>query len=140
MKTRFFTQPLFFLIGTLGCMSTISAQHDNRISTIDYVQILNNNKEEVVYYYQNNWKVLREMAIQNGYIDSFQILELDPEEGLTFQLMLITTYPDKSKYDLREDHFAKLIKEKGELKLLNDKKPADFRKTSFSSEEVRHWN
>ena len=62
------------------------------------------------------------------------------EDGLPFQIMLITTYPNQVQFDKREDYFQELIKEKGPLKLLNEKKPADFRKTFFSTEMVRHWN
>jgi len=121
----------------MSCLSL--AQHDNRISTIDFVQILNDNKAETMHYYQNNWKVLRMMAIEKGYIHSFQLLEVPYEPSEPFHLMLITTYADESQYKLREDHFTELIKERGDLSLMNDKKPADFRKTLFSREMVRHW-
>jgi len=123
---------------------TVSAisygQYNNKISTIDFVQILNNNDDEATYYFQNNWKVLRDMALKKKYIHSFQILEAPISDGEPFQLMLITTYLDEDQYNLREDHFTELIKEKGPLKLMNDKKPAEFRKTLFSKEMVRHWN
>ena len=115
-------------------------QPDGRISTIDFVQIVNENKDEAIYYYENNWKVLRNMAIKKGYIHSFQILETPMSEDEPFQLMLITTYLNKEQYDLKEDHFSKLIKEKGDLKLMNDMKPVDFRKTLFSKKLVKHLN
>ena len=54
--------------------------------------------------------------------------------------MLVTTYQNKKQYELREDHFQELIKEKGPLKLLNDKKPAEFRNSLFSKDKVKHWN
>ncbi len=114
-------------------------QQDDRITTIDFVQILNDNKDEAVYYYQNNWKILRNQAIEKGYIHSFQVLETLFSEDEPFQLMLITTYANKEQYDLREDHFRELIKEKGELILMNEKKPDEFRKTLFSKEMVRYW-
>ena len=79
------------------------------------------------------------MATAKGYIESYQLLELSPEDGLPFQLMLITTYPNQEQYDLREDHFQELIKEKGPLNLLNDKQPAKFRKSFFTAETVKHW-
>ena len=128
------------LLFVLGVSSISYAQNDSRITTIDFVQILNDNKAEATYYFQNNWRVLREMALEKGYIHSFQVLEVPLSEGESFQLMLITTYTNKGQYDLREDHFAELITEKGELKLMNNKKPSEFRKTLFSKEMVRHWN
>lgn len=129
-----------FLLIVLS-MNTISyAQKDDRISTMDFIQILNGNKDEALYYYQNNWKILRDMAKKKGYIHSFQMLETPAGEDESFQLILITTYTNKEQYDLREDHFRELIKEKGALNLMNDKKPGEFRKTLFSKEMIRHWN
>lgn len=115
-------------------------QANEKISTIDFVQIVNNNMDETIYYYQNNWKVLREMAIKKGYIHSFQLLETPHSEDAPFQIMLITTYLNKEQYDLREDHFTELIEEKGDLNLMNEKKPGEFRKILFNKEKVRHWN
>jgi hypothetical protein len=123
------------------CICNLSyGQQDAKLSTIDFVQILNDNKEEATYYYQNNWKVLRNMALKKRYIHSFQILEVPISEGEPFQLMLITTYLNEEQYKMREDHFAELIKEKGPLKLMNDKQPAEFRKTLFTKEMVKHLN
>lgn len=122
------------------CICNLSyGQQDAKLSTIDFVQILNDNKEEATYYYQNNWKVLRDMAIEKEYILSYQLLETPSTESEPFHLMLITTYANKVQYDLRETHFRELIKEKGELRLMNNKQPAEFRKTMFSKEMVRHW-
>ena len=128
------------LLIVLSVNSPGYGQQNDRISTIDFVQVLNENKAEAVYYYQHNWKVLRNMALENDYIHSFQILETPFTEEQPFELMLITTYANKKQYDLREDHFRTLIQEIGELKLLNEKKPAEFRKTLFSKENVRHWD
>jgi len=116
------------------------AQIDDRLTTIEFVQVVNNNKEEALFYFQNNWKVLRDKAIEQNYIHSYQLLETPASDEAPFQIMLITTYQNKAQYDLREDHFQELIKERGGLKLLNDKKPKEFRKSLFSKDMVRHWN
>ena len=129
---------IILLILASSIFNLVHGQHDDRISTMEFVQILDNNKEETIYYYQNNWKVLREMAIEKNYIHSYQLLET-PVEGEPFQIILMTTYANKEQYDRREDHFAELIKEKGDLRLLNDKQPAEFRKSLFSKEMVRHF-
>lgn len=129
------------LLGFMLMVSSISiGQHDNSISSISFVQILNDHKAEAVFYFQNNWKVLREMAINKNYIQSFQLLKTPFTEDAPFHIMLITTYADKAQYDLREDHFTELIEEKGPLKLMNDKKPNEFRKTLFSKKMVRNLN
>jgi len=112
----------------------IYAQENTKISTIDFVQILNNNKKEVVYYYENNWKVLRKMALKKKYIFSYQLLETSPTKEAPFSFMLLTTYKNKLQFDAREKHFAELLKTKGKLKLLNEKTPREFRKTVFGKE------
>ncbi|TRX60658.1 hypothetical protein FNH22_06330 [Fulvivirga sp. M361] len=131
---------LKLLMVLLGVSAISYAQHDNRISTMDFIEVLGGNKEEAIFYYQNNWKVLREMALKKDYIASFQFLETPSDKEAPFQFILITTYPDREQYDLREDHFTELIKEKGGLELMNDKKPGEFRKTLFNKEGVRHFH
>lgn len=116
------------------------SQQDERISTLDFVQIINGNIEETHFYYQNNWQKLRETALEMGYIYAYEILETIPNNEAPFHLILVTTYANSNAYEKREDHFGKLIEENGELKLLNGKKPSEFRKTRFSKEMVRHWN
>jgi hypothetical protein len=96
--------------------------------------------EEATFYYENNWRILRNMAVEKEYIHSYQVLETPTSDDAPFQLMLITTYLNEEQYTLREDHFSELIKEKGELRLMNEKKPGEFRKTLFTKEMVRHWN
>ena len=129
-------RPVILLIAL--SISMISyGQNDSRITTIDFAQILNNT-EEATYYFQNNWIVLRDMALENGYIHSSQVLEVPLSEGEPFQLILVTTYTNKEQYDLREDLFDELIKEKGGLNLMSDKKPGEFRKSLFTKEMVRH--
>lgn len=124
----------------IGFMFWGNAQDNSKISTMDFVQILNENREEALYYFQNNWKVLREMAINRGYIHSFDVLETPASADAPFELILITTYKNKEQYDAREEHFRELIDEKGELDLMNDKKPGEFRKTLFNKEDVTHWH
>lgn len=132
MKSIVLIATLFFCFGAF-------AQKTDQLSTIDFVEVLNDHHEETHFYYQQNWKVLREMAVERGYIASFQVLETEPSKEAPFHLMLITTYANRKQYEQREVHFQELIEEKGELKLLNELRPADFRKTLFSKEAVAHW-
>lgn len=131
-------------IGQIGVAqqlnSTGNLNLEDRISNIDFVQILNDNNKETLYYYENNWKLLRVQAMKKDYILSYQLLETPSTPDSPFNLMLITTYANQKQYDQREESFAKLIKERGELKLLNSKKPGDFRKVIFGKEPVKHLN
>ena len=113
-------------------------QANEKITTIETVEILNNHTEEAIYYFQNNWKQLRLKAVEKGYIHSFQLLETSFSDETPFHLVLITTYSDNIQYDKREEHFAELIKDSVGLKLLNDKKPSEFRKSVFSIEKAKH--
>lgn len=131
-KIILFTVLLSFYIG--------SAQQSNHISMIDYVQILNNNKAETLFYYQNNWQQLRIKALEKGYIESYQLLETIPTTETPYAFMLITTYKNKVQYDASEKKFQELIDASDGLKLLNDKKPGEFRKIIFHNDEIKHWN
>ena len=113
-------------------------QTNEEITTIETVEILNSNDEEAIYYFQNNWKQLRIKAIEKGYIHSFQFLKTTYSDETPFHLMLITTYSNKALYDKREAHFSELIKASDGLKLLNDKKPSEFRKSVFAVEGAKH--
>ncbi|MBV7268982.1 hypothetical protein [Winogradskyella luteola] len=115
-----------------------TAQIKEKITTIETIEILNNNTEEAIYYFQNNWKQLRLNAVEKGYIHSFQLMESLYTEDTPFHLLLVTTYSNKEQYESRETHFAELIKATGGLKLLNDKKPSEFRKSVFTIEDAKH--
>ena len=131
---------ILLIYGLLNICGISYGQQNAKISTIDFVQIVNGNMEEATFYYENNWRILRNMAVEKEYIHSYQVLETPTSDDAPFQLMLITTYLNEEQYTLREDHFSELIKEKGELQLMNEKKPEEFRKTLFNKEMVRHWN
>jgi len=74
------------------------------------------------------------MAIKKRYIDSYQLLKTTPTKEAPFSYMLITTYANQKQFEAREKHFEELIKKKGKLKLLNNKKPGEFRKTIFGKD------
>ncbi len=119
-------------------LSISYSQTNEKITTIETVEILNDNREEAIFYFQNNWKQLRLNAIAKDYAHSFQVLETSYSDETPFHLLLITTYMDKAQYEARETHFEELIKASGGLKLLNEKKPSEFRKSVFSVEKAKH--
>ncbi|MFD2824554.1 hypothetical protein ACFS5M_12805 [Lacinutrix iliipiscaria] len=125
---------LIFLIS-----SPFFAQENAKISSIDFVQIQGENFDEAMHYYQNNWETLRIKALENNYIESYQLLKSNYSEEAPFHLILITTYKNASQFEKREDHFQKLIDNLGELNLLNDLKPSDFRKVLFGT-DAKHLN
>ncbi len=114
------------------------AQTNKKITSIETVKILNDNTKEAVYYFQNNWKQLRLRALDNGYIESFQLLETSFSDTTPFHFVLVTTYANKKQFDDREVHFQELIEASGNLKLLNDKKLSEFRKSVFAVDGAKH--
>ncbi len=139
---RYYVVLITFLIFFSGYSQKLTGNSSfdlsKRVSTIEFVEIVDNHLEEALYYYKNNWKVLRQKAIENDYILSYQLLQAPATEDSAIQLILITTYANSEQYDKREENFAVLIKERGDLRLLNNKKPGEFRKRVFGKELVKH--
>ncbi|BAO75341.1 hypothetical protein [Winogradskyella sp. PG-2] len=127
---------IFFLTLLFCCISF--SQSNERITTIETVEILYGKEEEAIYYFQNNWKKLRARAIEKEYIHSFQLMKTSFSSETPFHIILVTTYTNKEQYKNREKHFTELIKASGGLKLLNDKKPNELRKSVFSVEGANH--
>ncbi|MEM9544666.1 MAG: hypothetical protein AAGA77_01765 [Bacteroidota bacterium] len=115
------------------------AQESEKITSISFIQVIDDNREETIYYYENNWKVLRKRAIEEGYIDSYRWLEVPYSEEAPYHFMLFTTYKNKEQFDRREDNFAILIEEKGPLRLLNEKKSSEIRKIVYDVDTFKHW-
>ncbi len=91
-----------------------------------------------MFYYEMNWKALRELGVAEGYIDSFELHEVGASEECPFHLILITVYGDATQYEQREKNFDKLIQMNGDVKLLNGKEPAEFRKVIFGADSEAH--
>ena len=120
--------------------SEASNKHNGWITTIDFVEILNDHTDEALHYYDHNWKVLRKMAIAKNYIAQYQLLLTPVSEDNKISIILMTSYANQDQYDKREAHFEELIKKKGALNLMNELQPKEFRKIVFSKEEVKHHN
>ncbi len=121
---------------TVGTMS--HAQQETRISSIDFVQVLNDNHDEAVYYYQNNWRWLRDLAVKKGYIVDYEFYQVERTEETPYDMILITVYGNKDQSDAREENFAELIELKGDLRLLNEKQPGEFRKLLTGHDRAVH--
>jgi thiol-disulfide isomerase/thioredoxin len=109
---------------------------EKKVETVvlmDFVKIKNGNRDEAMFYYENNWKVYREIAFKKGFIQSFEIIEVAPNENNQFDLILITRYANEDQYKNSEKNFEPILKEtrpNGAL-LKNDLKPEDFRENVF---------
>ena len=119
------------LVVLLIALQVSNAQKKSSIIIMDFVKIKNNHIEEALYYYNNNWKVLRDMAMERGFIKSYQVLQTQADEKADFDLILFTEYVNSEQFTNSEKNFEILIKEKGPLKLMNDLKPGEFRENLF---------
>lgn len=118
----------------LLCAKFSSGQNAANIVTIDFVKILNGHEPEALFFYQNNWKAMRDLAVKKGYIHAYRLIQTTPDSAANYNLLLMTEYTDSAQYELRETRFQELMRS-GQQKgpqLLNDLKPAEFRKVVFS--------
>ena len=101
---------------------------------MDFVKIEDGKKAEAIFYYENNWKLYRDIAIKKKLITSYQLVEAIADSLNNFDLILITTYADSAQFLKSEENFRDIIKSvrpNGPV-LLNELKPADFRKNVFA--------
>ncbi len=110
-----------------------SKKADETVVLMDFVKIKNGKRDEAMFYYQNNWKLYREAALKRGFIQSFEIVEIAPNESNQFDLILITRYASEEQYKASEKNFEPILKEirpNGAV-LKNDLKPEEFRQNLF---------
>lgn len=122
----------FLLVTLFLCTTPLFAQ---QVSTIDFMKVIDGNRDELIYYYENNWKVLRDMALERNYIVSYELLETEADSTGDFDILLITRYENEEAYEKAEERFQGLIREiqsEGGPKLMNDLTPAQFRDWKFS--------
>lgn len=123
---------LSFLLIFIGVV--VFAQQNSSVSVMDFVKIKDGKKAEAIFYYENNWKLYRDIAIKKKFIKSYQLIEVAADSLNNFDLILITTYSDSALYLKSEENFRDIIKTTrpdGPV-LLNELKPADFRKNVFA--------
>jgi hypothetical protein len=108
---------LRILLATLICSLSFCLHASQKITSVDFVQVIDNNKQEALYYYQNNWQHYRQLAKAKGFIEDFMLLETEATEQAPFHFMLITTYPNQEAYDKREENFRPLMETRDGLKL-----------------------
>jgi hypothetical protein len=114
-----------------------SAQADERITTLQFVQVVDDRWDEALYYYKSNWKELREKAVDQNIITSYEFIRTERTEDYPIDIILITTYKDENQFQKREENFGKIM-EGRELNLLNEFEPGEFRKTIFVKEKSTH--
>lgn len=119
---------LFFILFTLSV--NIYAQSDV-VTLVEAVKIKNEKRAEAIFFYENNWKILREQALEKGIIHSYEFIVSEINEKANFDIILITRYKDQAQFEKSEENFRPLLDARGDVKLLNRTKPDDFRKSVF---------
>ena len=129
---------LLLLTASLLLGMQVNAQNAS-LTTLEFVEIINDAEAEALFYYQNNWKVLRKQALESEFIIDYKLMQVEPSPEAPFHIVLMTTFADEQQYQDREKNFRELIEAREGLKLLNDKKPAEFRRSVFSKERARSY-
>jgi hypothetical protein len=124
MSVRFWVA----LIAAIIILGPVAARAE--LSTVDRVAVKNGHIEEARFYYEHNWKRLRALAQEEGFISGFSFM-IDARVPGQETLLLITRYADRDQYEQREANFEIVINADDEgLKLLNDLAPAEFREVT----------
>ena len=127
---------LLLLTVSLLLGTQVNAQNAS-LTTLEFVEIINDAEAEALFYFQNNWQVLRKQALAKEFISDYKLLQVESSPEAPFHIVLMTTFADEQQYQDREKNFRELIEARDGLKLLNDKKPAEFRRSVFSKERAR---
>lgn len=93
------------------------------ISIIDFVKVTDGYSREAAFFYANNWAAFRAQAKVNGWIEDYQLLQVDHAD---WDLILITDFTDSTQHKAIEQHFA-AWSVAHPLALLNENKPETFR-------------
>lgn len=106
------------------------------IVKMDMVKVKNDFWKETLFYYENNWKKYRDIALQKGYIQSYQLIKVMPDSLKQWDIILITEYKDKDQESKSEERFNEIIKSvtPNGPALLNSVKPKDFRENLYLAE------
>lgn len=116
----------------LVCFLSLSAFSQSEVVTVvSIIKVKNEKRAEASFYYENNWKVLRKQALAKGIIHSYEFVEAKANEKADFDFVTITRFEDQAQFEKAEENFGKLIEMRGDMKLLNDLKPEEFREVVF---------
>jgi len=119
---------LLLLIGFLSYQQSY-AQKTSYVA-MDIIKVKNGLWNEALYFFENNWKVYREDAINQGIISSYQML-VNKADSVSHNIILITEYPDSLSYRKSEENFRPILKKfrpDGPV-YLNEKRRNDFVQT-----------
>lgn len=119
-------------------LETITLQKpSNPIRIMDFVKIKPGKEAEALFFYENNWKIYREKALSLGYISHYELTRVKAAEGVNFDLILMTEFPDPASLEKVEDNFQPLMKElrPGGPVFLNELRQKDFIESRFAVDE-----
>ena len=109
---------------------------------IDYVKIKPGKEKEALYFYEQNWLVFREAAKKEGFIKSYQLINLKKQTNALFDLMLMTEFADSIQHKAMEENFLGVMRKvrPGGALFLNELRPKEFMEFANSAEAVNISN
>lgn len=120
-----------FIVSWIFCFVISAFSQRDQIAVVEAVKVKNEKHAEALFFYENNWKALREIAVEKGFISSFELIEIKADQEADFDFILITRFANRLQVEKAEENFQEIIKRFGGLKLLNDLEPIDFRENAF---------
>jgi len=87
-----------------------------------------------MYYYEQNWKVYRDIALEEDVIQSYSFIHITDSKD-SIDIILITEFRDFEQYNNLEENFKKIMTKQrpnGPI-LMNDKQSGEFRKIIYGS-------
>ena len=97
---------IILTIALLAAINTVSAQQNQTIWTIDFVQTKAEQQRDYLEYIRQNWAKARQALQAKGDVVLFQALSIQPAPNRDFDVLLLTEYANKTAYDNREKLFA----------------------------------
>lgn len=126
----------YLLTLTILCLTTQNtiAQKSRSVWTIDFVKVKNNHLDSAVLVLQKNWGAARQFAKEMKFVKSYQLLIVNQEikANADFDILLVTEYADKEKYEDREKNFNVVFdKHLPNWIYVNGKIPKDYTEIKF---------
>jgi hypothetical protein len=126
----------FLLVLIILCLNIQSSfgQKSKSVWTVDFVKVKNNQLDSAVLVLQKNWGAARKYAKKMKFVKSYQLLIANQgiKANAEFDILLVTEYADKEKYENREKNFSIVFdKFLPDWVYVNGKKPKDYTEIKF---------
>ena len=124
---------ILLLISFITFFSGSKAQEIDldRVTMVEFINVVGGNWQEALYYYRNNWVVIHQKAKDKGAIQDFNMISFQDFPDREMDIVLITEFKDKDQMRKSQEKLSKIKVSHGTADLLNELRPAEFRKRVY---------